>query len=123
VDGESSPVPVVELMTFATRNPVSPAIEIRCNFGIFAGREATPAELDDLAHALLRLVRDVSVVSEQRREVGQSSEAALHQVRVQLDAEGLPKDDAEVEQLVGRLVHETERWAESCVAERSLADP
>ena len=28
-------------------------VEIRVNFGVFAGREATPAELDDLAHALI----------------------------------------------------------------------
>jgi hypothetical protein len=113
-------VPVTELMTIAARNPVSPAVEIRCNFGVFAGREATPAELDDLAHSLLRLVPDVSIVSEQRREVGPTSEAALHQVRIELDADGLPEGDAEVEQLIGRLLQETERWAEACIAQRGL---
>jgi hypothetical protein len=107
-------------LTLAERRPAGPALEIRCNFGIFAGREATPAELDDLAHALLGLVHDVAVVSEQRREVGPDCEAALHQVRIELMADELPEDDAEVERLIGRLMQETERWAEGCMAERSL---
>ncbi len=40
-----------ELIAFvATAEPE--ALEIRVNFGVFAGREATAAELDELAHAL-----------------------------------------------------------------------
>ena len=107
-------------LTLAERAPAGPALEIRCNFGIYAGREATPAELDDLAHALLGMVHDVAVVSEQRREVGPDCEAALHQVRIELADEQLPDDDAEVERLIGRLMQETERWAEGCMADRSL---
>ena len=107
------------LLTLAERTPDRPAVEIRCNFGMFAGREATPAELDDLAHALLGLVRDVAVVSEQRREIGPSSEAALHQVRIELTSDKLPTDDMETERLIGRLMQETERWAEGCISDRS----
>ena len=107
-------------LTLAERAPAGPALEIRCNFGIFAGREATPAELDDLAHTLLAMVHDVAIVSEQRREVGPDCEAALHQVRIELMDDELPDDDAEVERLIGRLMQETERWAEGCMAERSL---
>jgi hypothetical protein len=107
-------------LTLAARTPDPPALEIRCNFGMFAGREATPAELDDLAHTLLTMVHDVAVVSEQRREVGPASEAALHQVRIEVTDDKLPDDDLEVERLIGRLMQETERWAESCMAERSL---
>jgi hypothetical protein len=107
-------------LTLASRTPDRPALEIRCNFGIFAGREATPAELDDLAHTLLTMVHGISVVSEQRREVGPATEAALHQVRIEVTRDELPDEDAEVERLIGRLMQETERWAESCMAERSL---
>jgi hypothetical protein len=64
----------------------------------------------------------VSVISEQRREVGQATEAALHQVRIELDADALPDDEPDVEQLVARLLQETERWAEACIAHRHLDD-
>ena len=106
------------MLTLASRNPLSPAVEIRVNFGIFAGRQATPAELDDLAHALLPIVPDVSIVSEQRREVGLGSEAALEQVRVEVAQEDLPEEELEVERMIGRLLQETERWAQACIAER-----
>jgi hypothetical protein len=46
------------------------ALEIRVNFGVFAGREATAAELDELAHALLPAVGEVTVVAEERHELG-----------------------------------------------------
>jgi len=107
-------------LTLAERTPDRPALEIRCNFCMFAGREATPAELDNLAHALLQIVRDVAVVAEQRREVGPSTEAALHQVRIELTGDKLPKDDAETERLIVRLMQETERWATGCISDRSV---
>jgi hypothetical protein len=107
-------------MTLAARTPEPPALEIRCNFGMFAGREATHAELDDLAHTLLAMVRDVAVVSEQRREVGPDCEAALHQVRIEVLDDELPDDEVETERLIGRLMQETERWAEGCMADRSV---
>ena len=107
-------------LTLASRTPAAPAVEIRCNFGMFSGRDATPAELDDLARTLLRLVEDVAIVSEQRREVGHESEAALHQVCVEVRENELPDDDAEAERLIGRLIQETERWAEVCIAERNV---
>jgi hypothetical protein len=110
-----------ELLTFVERMPDRPTLEIRCNFGMFAGREATPAELDDLAREILHLVRGVTVVSEHRIEVGPSCEAALHQVRIELRADKLPTGEVEIERLTGRLLQETERWAESCISNRSLA--
>src|SRR5687767_3882981 len=80
------------------------SVEIRVNFGVFAGREATPAELDDLAHALIREVGEISIVSEQRHEVSDAVEASVHQVRVELDDARLPVDADEREALVDRLV-------------------
>ena len=109
-----------ELLTLAARGPDGPAVEIRVNFGMFAGREATPAELDELGQALLPLVQDVSVVSERRREVGAGAEAAVHQVRVEVANDDLPDDEPGIERLIGRLLQETEHWAEACIAERRL---
>jgi len=45
-------------------------LDIRVNFGVFAGREATAAELDDLARELVLEVGEVSIVAEQRHEAG-----------------------------------------------------
>lgn len=95
-------------------------VEIRVNFGVFAGREATPAELDDLAHALIREVGEVSIVSEQRHEVSQDVEASVHQVRVELADGQLPSDPAERDAFVGRLVEAAEEWARACIAERAV---
>lgn len=96
------------------------AVEIRVNFGVFAGREATPAELDELAHELIREVGEVSIVSEQRHEVSKEVEASVHQVRVELAEARLPANGAERDALVGRLVESAERWARACIAERAV---
>jgi hypothetical protein len=94
--------------------------EIRVNFGVFAGREATAAELDDLAHALIREVGEISIVSEQRHEVSEDVEASVHQVRVELDDARLPADADEREALVDRLVAAADAWARACIAERAV---
>ena len=96
------------------------SVEIRVNFGVFAGREATPAELDELAHELIREVSEVSIVSEQRHEVSPNVEAAVHQVRVELADDGLPPAGPERDALVDRLVAAADRWARTCIAERSI---
>ena len=62
-----------------------PAVEVRVNFGMLAGREATPAEIDDLAAVLLNAAPQVSIISEQRHEIGPDVEASLHQVRIELE--------------------------------------
>lgn len=88
--------------------PEDPALEIRVNFGVFAGREATPAEVDDLARRLVPLLGRASIVSERRFEVDPRVEASLHQVRIELHA-GDPVEEA---------VALAERWAQDCIAER-----
>jgi hypothetical protein len=93
-------------------------LDIRINFGVFAGRDATPAELDELARELLPDLDSVSVVSEQRHEVSEDSEVSLHQVRVEIAESDLPDDPAEVDALTGRLVAAAERWARICINER-----
>ena len=107
-------------IAFATRTHEPPGLEIRINFGMYAGREATPAEIDELGKALLARVQEVSIISEERHEIADSSEAQLHQVRVEVPSEGLPGDDHELDELRGRLVEVSERWAQACIAERHV---
>ena len=83
--------------------------DIRVNFGVFAGREVTQAEIDELAHTLLEELEAVTIVAEQRTIVDRETEASVHQIRIELVEGG---DDA------GRLLLIAERWAEACVAER-----
>ena len=105
-------------LAFVARVHDVPGLEIRVNFGVFAGRDATPAEIDDLAHTLVPELDDVSVVSEQRHEVGEEVEASLHQVRVEVADDHLPADPDEREELCQRLLEATEEWARACIAER-----
>ena len=84
--------------------------EVRVNFGIFAGRDATPAEIDRLAEWLLDEVAEVTIVSEERHEIDTHGEAVIHQVRIRFE-----NGDAETEQ---RVLERAEHWARLCVAER-----
>ena len=106
------------VIAFATRTFEPPALEIRVNFGMFAGREATPAEIDDLAAELLDKVGEVAIVAEDRHEIGPHSEASLHQVRIEVGADELPESEHEIDELRGRMIEATERWARACIAER-----
>ena len=81
--------------------------DIRVNFGMFAGREATQAEIDDLAHTLLAELETVTIVAEQRTIADRGMEASVHQIRIEAP-------DVEPER--PRLL--AEQWAEACIAER-----
>ena len=63
-------------MAFIVGEPEQPAIEVCVNFGVFAGRDATRAELDRLAAWLLDEVGEVSIISEERLETDGSAEAS-----------------------------------------------
>ena len=105
-------------LAFATRAFEPPALEIRVNFGMFAGREATPAEIDALAAALRDKVTELTIVAEERHEIGEESEASVNQVRIEVAADQLPDDEHELDQLCGRLVEAAESWARDCIADR-----
>jgi hypothetical protein len=96
--------------------PTAPGVAVHVNFGVFTGREATLAEIDRLATWLLDRVPHVTIVSEIRHEIDRHSEAAVHQVRIEV-----PPHEAEAppEQLEGWLVDQAERWARQCLSERS----
>ena len=87
--------------------------EIRVNFGVFAGREATVAEIEELARELHERIPRFTIVSEHRFEFGDEVEASVHLVRVCPDVD---VDD----ELRGRLLEICERWATACVADRHV---
>jgi hypothetical protein len=107
-------------IAFAVHEHEPPALEVRVNFGIYAGREATPAEIDELATQLLEKVGSVSIVSEERHEIDTHSEAAVHQVRIEVGADSLPEERRSREELAGRVIETAERWAGDCIAERHV---
>ena len=61
------------LLAFPVRAPEQPGLEIRVNFGIFAGREATQAEIEELGNALLPEIGTAEISSENRYEFGPES--------------------------------------------------
>jgi hypothetical protein len=83
--------------------------DIRVNFGMFAGREATQAEIDELAHTLLAEAEPVTVIAEHRTIVDRDMEMSVHQIRIELG-----------EQDPQRPLLLAEQWAEGCIAERHV---
>ena len=107
-------------IAFAQYTHSPPGIEIRINFGMFAGREATPAEIDELGRQLLARVSEVSIIKEERHEIADRTEVSLHQVRVEVPSTDLPTGDHELDELRGRLLEVSERWAQACIADRRV---
>jgi hypothetical protein len=103
-------------MAFAVHRHDPPGLEVRINFGVFAGRDATAAEIDRLAEWLLDEVGEVSIISEERHEIDANVEASVHQVRIEISADRLP--DGDTTELESRILERAEHWAHVCVAER-----
>src|SRR5919201_5907410 len=98
-------------LVLVSRHPDVPGLELAVNFGVFAGREATAAELDELGNALRAEVGQVAVVSEHRHELEGETEISVHQVKIQLAEEELPTDEFELGELTGRLEAAAAAWA------------
>jgi hypothetical protein len=97
-------------------DPHEPALEVRVNFGVYAGRNATAAEIDDLAHALRSEISAFAVIAEARHEFGNDVETALHQVVIQVDKQdGLDLAAGAAD----RIIEIANRWAAACIASRS----
>jgi hypothetical protein len=107
-------------MAFAVHRDDPPAIEIRVNFGVFAGREATPAEIDRLAEWLLDEVGEVSIISEERHEIDAHVEASVHQVRIEVASDRVPAAGAERDAIQERILERADHWARTCVADRHI---
>ncbi|TML74858.1 MAG: hypothetical protein E6G13_00025 [Actinobacteria bacterium] len=108
---------VENAIAFAAEQEPS-GLEIRINFGVFAGRDATTAELEELGKLLVPEAGEVSIVAEQRHEMSDGMEVVLHQVRVTLTPETVPDDRAERKELCQKLVGLAEIWARQCIHER-----
>ncbi len=104
-------------IAFRVREHDDPACEIRVNFGVFAGRSATPAEIDDLAMGLQDSVASFSIVAEERHEFGDSVEASLHQVVIEVEREFAGEQP---ERLCAELVAVADEWAKACIATRHV---
>ncbi len=92
-----------------------PGVEVRINFGVFAGRTVTPAEIDDLAGRVSDLVPAFAIVAEERHEFGGAVEASVHQVVVEV-----PREHAgpEADVLAERIVLAANGWALDCIESR-----
>lgn len=104
--------PAISLLV---REQEEPGIEVRVNFGVFAGRHATPAEIDELAAALRGFAPEFAIVSEQRHEFGGAAEASVHQVLVAVPQEHLGED---ADRLAQQIVMAANGWALECIASR-----
>jgi hypothetical protein len=102
-------------ISLLVREQDEPGIEIRVNFGLFAGRHVTPAEIDELAAILREFVPEFSIVAEERHEFADDVEASLHQVVI-----GVPHEHVggEPDFLAGQMVGATNTWARDCIASR-----
>jgi hypothetical protein len=92
------------------------AFDVRINFGVFAGRNATQAEIDDLAGGLQEVVASFAIVAEERHEFANNVEASARQIVIEVlpeyagpDADGLCK----------RVVARAEQWAKTCIRDRT----
>jgi hypothetical protein len=108
---------VENVIAFASEQQPA-GLEIRVNFGVFAGRDATAAELEELGKLLVPEAREVSIVGEQRHEISEDAEIVLHQVRVSVSPDVVPDEPDQRKELSDRLVTLAEIWARQCINER-----
>jgi len=108
---------VEETIAFAVEQQPA-GLEIRINFGVFAGRDATTAELEELGRLLVPEAGEVSIVGEERHDLTEDVEVVVHQVRVAVPPEAIPGDAAEHKAFCGRLVTLAEIWARQCINDR-----
>jgi hypothetical protein len=99
-------------VAFRVREQERAGLEVRVNFGMLTGREATRAEIDHLAHALRGFAPSFEIVSEERHEFGGESEASLHQIVIEMP----PVEDEVAMDIVGAA----EQWARACFDERHV---
>lgn len=108
---------VEEVIAFAVEQEPA-GLEIRINFGVFAGRDATTAELEELGKLLVPEAGEVSIIGEERHDLAEDVEVVVHQVRVAVPPDSVPRDRAERKQFHERLVTLAEIWARQCINER-----
>jgi hypothetical protein len=108
---------VEETIAFAVEQDPA-GLEIRINFGVFAGRDATTAELEELGQLLVPEAGEVSIIGEERHDLTEDVEVVVRQVRVAVPAEAVPVGSRERKAFCERLVTLAEIWARRCINER-----
>ena len=104
-------------IAFPVESHDTPAIEVLVNFGVFAGREATRAEVDRLADWLLSEVGEVTIVTEERHAFDRAVEAFVHVVRIEVAGDRV---DGNRDELERRIVERATFWARDCIADRHI---
>ena len=105
-------------LAFATPPEDAPSIEIRVPFGALTGRTVMLAEIDRLATWLLDDVGAITLVAEDRHQIGRRAEACVHQVRIDVSEADVAAAPAERQQLEERLLERVDYWARRCFADR-----
>jgi hypothetical protein len=105
-----------QAIAFRVRDRETPALEVRVNFGVFAGRNATQAEIDDLAGELSDEVASFAILAEERHEFANSVESSVRQIVIEVSSEYAGSD---VDDLCERVMARAERWAAACIHQRS----
>jgi hypothetical protein len=105
-----------QAIAFRVRDRETPALEIRVNFGVFAGRNATQAEIDDLAGGLNEEVPAFAILAEERHEFADGVESSVRQIVIEVTGEDAGSD---INDLCERVMGRAERWAAACIHERS----
>jgi hypothetical protein len=111
------PMQVENAIAFAAEQEPT-GLEIRVNFGVFAGRDATSAEVEELGKLLVPEAGEISIVSEERHDMSEDVEIVLRQVRIAIPPENVPEDRGERKAFCQRLVTLAEIWARQCINER-----
>jgi len=107
---------IKQAIVLRVRDRETPALEVRVNFGIFAGRNATQAEIDDLATGLNEEVASFAILAEERHEFANDVESSVRQIVIEISPEHAGSD---IDELGGRVMLRAEQWAAACIQERS----
>jgi hypothetical protein len=103
-------------MAFRVLDREPPALEVRVNFGVFAGRNATQAEIDDLAGILNAELESFAILAEERHEFANDVESSVRQIVIEVTPEFANGD---ADGLSERILACAEQWAAACIHERS----
>jgi flagellar biosynthesis/type III secretory pathway protein FliH len=103
-------------IAFRVLDRETPALEVRVNFGVFAGRNATQAEIDELAGALNGVVASFAILAEERHEFANDVESSVRQIVIEIAPEFVLGD---IDLLSERILARAEQWAAACIHERS----
>ena len=103
-------------LVFRAPAPPEVALAVRVNFGVFAGRNATQAEIEQLAGRLRGEIESFAIVAEERHEFGDDREASLRQVVIEIGPEYTGFD---ADELCDRVLRIADSWATASIQARS----